>query len=93
VAKAFATLDADELIVRLSTADIAFARVNGPAELARHPHLRRIMVGTPHGPVSTPAPAPLRAGETRAYGPIPALGEHSERVRAEFAPAAKKPGP
>jgi hypothetical protein len=32
-----------------------------------------------------PAPTPLRAGEQRAYGPIPKLGEHTEKIRAEFA--------
>lgn len=84
VAKAFGALSADALIARLTAADIAFARVNGPAELAVHPHLRRITVGTPGGPVSTPAPASMRAGETRSYGPVPALGEHTEKVRAEF---------
>lgn len=84
VAKAFGALSADELIARLTKADIAFARVNGPAELATHPHLRRITVETPGGSVSLPAPAPLWAGETRAYGAVPAIGEHSEKIRQEF---------
>ena len=42
VAKVFASLDADALEKKLAAADIAFARVNSPADLARHPHLRRI---------------------------------------------------
>jgi itaconate CoA-transferase len=46
--------------------------------------LRRITVGAPSGPVSMPAPAPLRAGEEQSYGPIPALGEHTELIRREF---------
>jgi len=53
--------------------------------LSKHPHLRRITVGAPSGPVSTPAPAPIRAEEPRTYGDIPALGEHSEAIRKEFA--------
>ena len=57
VAAMFATLDAGQLMQKLAAADIAFARVNTPAELAHHPHLRRITVGTPSGPVSYPAPA------------------------------------
>lgn len=85
VAKAFGALTADELIARLTKADIAFARVNGPAELAAHPHLRRITVETPGGSISLPAPGPLWAGETRTYGPVPAIGEHSEKIRKEFA--------
>jgi len=51
------------------------------ALLARHPHLRRITVGTPSGPVSYPAPPRVRAHN---YGAVPAPGEHSVRVRAEF---------
>ncbi len=85
VAKTFAAHDAESLEQKLAAADIAFARVNGPAELARHPHLRRITVGTPSGPVSYPAPAQRHAA-SRNYGPVPALGEHTERVRAEFMP-------
>ena len=84
VAKTFGALDAGALERKLAAADIAFARVNGPAELARHPHLRRITVGTPSGPVSYPAPAAQRAAASRRYGPVPALGEHTEKVRAEF---------
>ena len=68
---------------KLAAADIAFARVNDVAGLIAHPHLRRISVETPHGPVSYPAPAPIR-DEAREYGRIPALGEHTEKVRKEF---------
>jgi formyl-CoA transferase len=84
VAAVFGALDADTLEQKLAAADIAFARVNGPAELARHPHLRRITIGTPSGPVSYPAPAEQHAAATRRYGSVPALGEHTETVRAEF---------
>ncbi len=84
VAAAFGALDVDALAEKLAAADIAFGRVNGPAELARHPHLRRIDVGSPGGPLSYPAPAAQWAGETRTYGPVPGIGEHSEKIRAEF---------
>jgi formyl-CoA transferase len=84
VAAVFGALDVEALIARLTAADIAFARVNEPADLARHPHLRRIAVGTPSGPVSYPAPPARRTGETRRYGGVPALGEHTDKVRKEF---------
>jgi itaconate CoA-transferase len=87
VAVVFSAHDADTLEQKLAAADIAFARVNTPADLSRHPHLRRITVGTPSGPVSYPAPAEQRASSTRRYGPVPALGADSERVRAEFTPS------
>ena len=88
VAAVFAAHDADALEQKLAAADIAFARVNTAADLSRHPHLRRITIGTPSGPVSYPAPAEQRASSTRRYGPVPAVGEHSEKVRAEFMPSA-----
>ncbi len=87
VAAVFGALEADALEQKLAAADIAFARVNTPADLSRHPHLRRITVGTPSGPVSYPAPAESRAAAARHYGPVPAVGEHTDRVRAEFMPA------
>jgi itaconate CoA-transferase len=84
VARAFGALDADALVEKLAAADIAFGRVNSTTELAAHPHLRRITIGSPTGPLSYPAPAALWAGEPRKYGPVPAIGEHSAKIRAEF---------
>jgi len=84
VAAVFAAHDAGPLVEKLESADIAFARVNDSALLSTHPHLRRISVETPSGPVSIPAPTPQRAGEKRTYGPIPRLGAHTQSVREEF---------
>ena len=89
VAGVFAALDVAPLSAKLAAADIAFARVNDVAGLAAHPHLRRITIGSPSGPVSLPAPAPLGAGPSRRYGAVPALGEHTDRIRAEFAAATR----
>jgi itaconate CoA-transferase len=87
VAEVFGAFDAAALEQKLAAADIAFARVNSPADLSRHPHLRRITIGTPSGPVSYPAPAEQHASRSRRYGPVPALGAHTEKVRAEFMPS------
>ena len=89
VAAVFAATDEATLTGKLVAADIAFARVNDTALLAQHPHLRRIEVATPSGPVSYPAPAARGAGEQRRYGPVPALGEHTAGIRAEFMPMEK----
>jgi itaconate CoA-transferase len=89
VAAVFGAIDAEPLIARLAAADIAFARVNDPGGLAHHPHLRRIAVKTAGGVTSYPAPAVRRAGETRRYGAVPSLGEHTDKVRAEFLPKAR----
>jgi formyl-CoA transferase len=84
VAASFASHDVAALTARLEAAEIAFGRVNGPEDLVRHPHLRRISVGSENGPIDIPAPPAQRTGETRTYRPIPSLGEHSEKIRAEF---------
>jgi formyl-CoA transferase len=81
VQSVFGATDVEPLSDRLAAADIAFARVSDMAILATHPHLRRITVATPSGPVSYPVPPTNRS---EGYGAVPALGEHSEKVRKEF---------
>jgi itaconate CoA-transferase len=78
VGEGFARMTRDQLLQRLSDADIAFAEVNTMADLAVHPHLRRIEVDTSKGPVSYPAPAPIVVGEIRSYGAVPGIGDHTE---------------
>ncbi|SDL48276.1 CaiB/BaiF CoA transferase family protein [Paracoccus chinensis] len=73
VAAAFAARSLPEATAAIEAADIAFATVNDMDGLSRHPHLRRITVDTPNGPVSYPAPAPVFAGEMRDYGSVPGL--------------------
>ena len=92
VQSSFGSMDVVGLEQKLAAADIAFAPVNDTAMLAKHPHLRRITVGAPSGPVSTPAPAPRRTGKERTYGAVPALGQHTEMIRKEFAPSKSGPG-
>jgi formyl-CoA transferase len=84
VAAVFAAHDVEPLMQKLAAADIAFARVNDPALLGKHPHLRRISVGTPSGPATIPAPAARWGNTERSYGSIPALGEHTDMIRKEF---------
>ncbi len=90
VSTKFVTLGVDALMKKLASADIAFARVNDWELLSKHAHLRRISVGAPSGPVTMPAPAPLRAGQERTYGPVPALGEHTGMIRREFSKGAPR---
>ena len=89
VADKFVTMDIEPLMTKLAAADIAFARVNDAGSLAHHPHLNRITVDTPAGPVSYPAPSAQWAGARRSYAAVPALGEHTEKIRAEFTPAIR----
>src|ERR1700716_1516070 len=73
----FASMSRDELLKRLSDADIAFAEVNTMADLAEHPQLRRIEVDTPAGPVRDPAPAAIVVDAPRPYGAVPGIGDRS----------------
>ena len=75
VGDSFATRTRDELLKLLSDADIAFAEVNSMADLAVHPHLRRIEVETPAGQVGYPAPAAIFVDAPRRYGAVPGLGD------------------
>lgn len=78
IASVFAELDDAEAKERLARADIAFASLNGMADLAHHPHLRRVTVETQNGPVEIPAPAMILNGEPRHYRKVPAVGERQE---------------
>ena len=84
VAAAFAAVDVVPLVEKLKRYDIAFGVINDLNLLARHPHLRRVSVGTPTGPASMPAPAAIHDGVPRKLGAVPALGEHSDIIRKEF---------
>jgi itaconate CoA-transferase len=89
VARAFERIDADAAVDLLARADVAFAAVNDMAALSCHPHLRRITVDTPAGPVAFPAPAPIFMGAPRSYGAVPAIGAHGPIPSAKRTPDGK----
>ena len=84
------TMTPDEVVTRLDAAGIASARLRTPAEFAAHPQLeardRWREAGTPAGPVRTLLPPVTVPGREPAMGAVPALGQHSESVLAEFLP-------
>jgi len=81
---AFKSHDLNSLSEVLRQAGIAFGRLNQVSDLADHPQLRQVSVATPGGAVDLVAPPAQFAGDNGALGPVPALGEHTEAVRAEF---------
>jgi len=85
IAAVFARLSRGAAAEKLVAANTAFGFVNGVAELACHPALRRATVDTPNGTVSLAAPPVVFSDGSRALGPVPALGEHTAAIRAEFA--------
>jgi crotonobetainyl-CoA:carnitine CoA-transferase CaiB-like acyl-CoA transferase len=93
VAETTRTLGADELLDRLDKAGIGNARLNTVAGLVDHPQLaardRWREVDTPVGPIRALLPPMNFAdadpeSEGPVMGPVPALGEHTEAVLAEF---------
>ena len=90
----FASRSADEVSDMLEQAGIASARLRTPEEFTRHPQLRARgrwhPVRTPGGEIDALLPPVEAAGQEPVMGPVPALGEHTEAVRAEFRPARRK---
>ena len=62
--------------------------MRAPGELTSHPELRArgrwVPVGTPGGDVDALLPAVRSVGQEAVMGPVPAFGEHTEAIRAEF---------
>jgi len=76
----------DEVVALLDEAGLASARLRTPAEFAAHPQLaaRWREVDTPAGPVRALLPPVTRPGREAAMGAVPALGQHTDSVLAEF---------
>lgn len=80
----FTSLDRGTLIERLRAAQIAYGEVNDVSRLSTHPALRRTEVSTPSGTVNLVSPPVRVNGASPHLGSVPALGEHSAAIRAEF---------
>jgi crotonobetainyl-CoA:carnitine CoA-transferase CaiB-like acyl-CoA transferase len=85
VARVFATMTRADAASRLRAANTAYGFVNDVAAFAEHPALRRVSVRTPGGDVAIAAPPVVLSDGARDLGPVPAIGEHSAAIRAEFA--------
>lgn len=76
----------EELTAALEAAGIAYGRMNSVAEFARHPQLRLSSAEIAGGEVRLPAD-PLRwddGGGCAWSGRVPAVGEHTLRIRQDF---------
>ena len=81
----FATLTRDECAAKLRRANTAYGFVNDCGGLQKHPALRRVPVQTENGPVQIALPPARLSDGARPFGPVPSLGQHSAKIRAEFA--------
>jgi itaconate CoA-transferase len=84
IAAAFARLARADAAAKLRAANTAYGFVNDVAAFAHHPALRRATVQTPNGEVAIAAPPVLFSDGVRSLGAVPAIGEHSTAIRAEF---------
>jgi len=81
----FSLLSLAELTARLGQANIAYGRLNSVAGLLAHPQLRTMLQPTPSGDVEVIAPAIRISGPAAPPRPVPALGQHTQLIRREFA--------
>jgi itaconate CoA-transferase len=85
---ALAPLSAPEVVTRLDAAGIANARINDIAEVWQHPQLaareRWSTVETPKGTVPALRPPAGLDGVEPRMDPVPALGEHTDKVLREL---------
>ncbi len=85
---AFAAWTSDEVIERLEQAAIANARLNTVEDFLQHPQLhqrhRLRTVGSEAGPQEVFLPALTIPGLEPVMGPVPAVGEHNQKILAEL---------
>lgn len=83
----FATLTVAEVLARLDAAAIANAELRTMLGLGTHPQLaardRWVEVETTAGPIRVQRPPVTSREQGLRLGPVPALGEHTEQVKAE----------
>jgi len=80
----FARHDRDAMAARLEMAQIAYGRLSDMEDLKNHAQNRTVTVDTPSGPVTMLAPGFLIDDTLPEFGKVPALGEDTEQVLAEF---------
>jgi crotonobetainyl-CoA:carnitine CoA-transferase CaiB-like acyl-CoA transferase len=85
---AFAGTASEEVVRRLDAAAIANARLRDVRELGDHPQLlardRWTEIDSPAGPLRALLPPATLVGDRPIMGPIPEVGEHTDRVLAEL---------
>ncbi len=88
IESALAGMAPDRLTGLLGEAGIASGRLRTLQEFAEHPQLaardRWRPVDTPGGPIQALLPPVTVAGREPLMGPVPAVGQHNEPIRAEL---------
>ena len=74
----------DTVVEKLQSAQIAFGRLNGMDEFAKHPQNRFITVGISGGEMQILAPGAVVNGTVAPLGDVPDLGANNDKIRSEF---------
>jgi itaconate CoA-transferase len=90
IAAVFAQLDITEALTRLTESNTAYGQVRSVADMAVHTALRTWPMPVGDKQINMVAP-PVRAPwDTQCFEAAPTLGQHSEALRGEFAPATQE---
>ena len=93
IEKAFSSLTAEQVVVKLDAAGIANARVNAPEEVWDHPQFKARKrwreMGSPKGPLAVLLPPATHDAFEARIGAVPAVGEHTEGILGELGFGAK----
>ncbi|NUB15921.1 CoA transferase [Azospirillum brasilense] len=88
IVAAFAGLTAEQVVARLEQAAIANAQANAMQDVWDHPQLaardRWRTVETQNGPVPALLPPGMASNGDARMDPVPALGQHTNRILAEL---------
>ncbi len=80
----FSNYDQQGLMDLLLNNSIACGRLNLPGDVLTHPQRRSVTVDSPHGTIDLTASGVVTDNDPPVSLPVPALGEHTEQVKAEF---------
>ena len=81
---AFSRYTQPQLLALLETHQIAYGRLNTIDDVLAHPQRRTVSVQTPVGMIELTASGVLTDNNPPVSLPVPALGEHTDKVKAEF---------
>jgi itaconate CoA-transferase len=88
IERVFGVLTAEQVVAKLDAAGIANARINTPEEMWQHPQLkarnRWREMGSPVGPIPTLLPPATMPEFEARLDPVPAVGEHTDRILADI---------
>ena len=74
----------DEIIKKMTKAQIAFGKLSSIEDLTNHPQSIFVEIKTSEGKIKLLSPAAIINGEEKSFGKVPDLGEHNNHIKNEF---------